>query len=161
MNLIFYPENGVIDLNGRRIRLTKNVAAVMELLWKADGGLCSHDDIGVYVYGSNRWYNGCANNEAVEQLVSRLRGRLAPYGHDFIKTRRNLGWYLVDYEPGLVMVEVTPGEAVLLRAFRALSPMEQEMVIASQALGGQQAQAGGAAVEQPAQLALFDCQIGS
>lgn len=130
MSLIYSPERMEIDLNGKLIRLTTKEAAVMELLWKTDGEVCSSDDFGVFIYGPE-WYDLNINVGVIEKLVSRVRTRLSPHGHKFIKNINGSGWYLAQYEPNEVIVKVTPAEADLLRYFRSLSPMEQEMIMAS------------------------------
>ena len=132
--LIYHPENRAVDLYGQMILLSKKEALAMEFLYKAQGDVCSPDDLGVYIYGLDKWYDGVINICAIEAIVSRLRKKLAPYGRNFIETRRGLGWYFSQYEPETLAVDLTPREANLVKFFRTLSPMDQEMVLASQAL---------------------------
>lgn len=132
--LIYSPEKMEIDLNGKLIRLTTRESWVMQLLYISNGDVCSVDDIGVYLYGVDGWYDGDINVGVIEKYISRLRKRLTPYGYKFIRTIMNAGWYFTQYEPDSVSVEVTPAEAAMLRYFRSLDPIEQEMVMASQAL---------------------------
>ena len=144
----------IIEVDGKEIYPSRNEAKLMELLYQANGGVCSVDDIGKHVYtdsDENAWYDCDLYLSCIEQLVSKLRVRIGQkYPRTgYILNVKKLGYYFRQEDPKVVTIEVTARELEFVRYFRSLSPDNQTQMAA-------RARASSAIRQLPIQLSLFD-----
>lgn len=99
--LQYDEEQGVViidsgdDSSEIQIQLSPHQGVIMGLLVRAKGAIVSTNDIGLALYGEDKWYSGEIETSTVERHVGRLRESLGEKAEGgYIRTKKGQGWYL-------------------------------------------------------------------